>query len=58
MILSFFPAMRIDLRALLFGDILAVARADLAVIWGGGAVALGVLWWLWRPLLTLARNTG
>ena len=50
-ILSFFPAMRIDLHALLFGDILAVTRADLAVIWGGGAVALGVLWWLWRPLL-------
>ena len=50
-ILSFFPAMRIDLHALLFGDILAVSRTDLAVIWGGGAVALGVLWWLWRPLL-------
>ena len=48
-ILSFFPAMRIDLHGLLFGDILAVAREDLAVIWGGGAVALGVLVWLWRP---------
>ena len=43
--------MRIDLHALLFGDILAVQRVDLAVIWGGGAVALGVLAWLWRPLL-------
>ena len=50
-ILSFFPAMRIDLHALLFGDILAVARADLAVIWGAGALALGALAWLWRPLL-------
>ena len=50
-ILSFFPAMRLDLHALLFGDILAVTRTDLAVIWGGGAIVLGVLWWLWRPLL-------
>ena len=50
-ILSFFPTIRLDLHALLFGDILAVSRVDLAVIWGGGAVALGVLWWLWRPLL-------
>ena len=50
-ILSFFPAMRLDLHALLFGDILAVSRTDLAVIWGGGAIVLGVLWWLWRPLL-------
>ena len=50
-ILSFFPNVRVDLQALLFGDILAVSRADLAVIWIGGALALGVLWRIWRPLL-------
>lgn len=50
-ILSFFPNMRVDLHALLFGDILAVTRTDLAVIWVGGAAALGVLWWNWRALL-------
>ena len=55
-ILSFFPAMRIDLHGLLFGDILAVARIDLAVIWGGGAVVLSVLAWLWRPLLAATVN--
>ncbi len=55
-ILSFFPNMRLDLRALLFGDILAVSRIDLAVIWVGGAVALGVLWWIWRPLLAATVN--
>ncbi len=43
--------MRLDLHSLLFGDILAVSREDIAVIWGGGALALGVLWRLWRPLL-------
>lgn len=51
-VLSFFPTMRLDLQALLFGDILGVTRADLAMIWLGGAVALGVLAWIWRALLT------
>ena len=37
--LSFFPNMRLDLAALLFGDTLAVSRLDLALIWAGGAVA-------------------
>ncbi len=50
-ILSFFPSMRLDLEQLLFGDILSVSRHDLAAIWIGGALALGVLWWIWRPLL-------
>ncbi len=63
-ILSFFPNMRVDLQALLFGDILAVSRADLAVIWIGGGIALGVLRLIWRPLLAatvsvdLARAAG
>ena len=63
-ILSFFPDMRVDLQALLFGDILAVSRVDLAVIWIGGALALGVLCLIWRPLLAatvspdLARVAG
>ena len=51
-VLSFFPAMRVDLQALLFGDILGVSRSDLALVWLGGAVALGVLAWIWRTLLT------
>lgn len=50
-LLSFFPDMRLDLQGLLFGDILAVSRLDLAVVWGGGAIALALLWWIWRPLL-------
>ena len=56
-ILSFFPAMRLDLHGLLFGDILAVSRFDLASIWIGGAAALGVLWWIWRPLLAATVST-
>ncbi|MCE2391929.1 MAG: metal ABC transporter permease, partial [Proteobacteria bacterium] len=54
--LAFFPNMRVDLHALLFGDILAVSRLDLAMVWLGGAVALGVLAWIWRPLLAATVN--
>lgn len=50
-ILSFFPGFRVDLHALLFGDILAVSHTDLAVIWIGGTAALGVLGWHWRALV-------
>jgi len=50
-ILSFFPQMRLNLHALLFGDLLAVSRLDLAVIWVGGILALAVLCWIWRSLL-------
>ena len=56
-LLSFFPGMRLDLHALLFGDILAVSRLDLAAIWIGGAAGLAVLWWIWRPLLAATVST-
>ncbi len=57
-VLAFFPNMRVDLHAMLFGDLLAVTRLDVGIIWLGGAAALGVLWWIWRPLLaaTLDRD--
>lgn len=45
------PSLRVDLFAYLFGDILAVSRADLGWIFGGGALVLGVLVAIWRPLL-------
>ena len=49
---SFLPGVRIDLMAYLFGDILAVGQADLAVIWGGAALVLALLAWRWSALLT------
>jgi zinc transport system permease protein len=49
---SFQPAVRTDLSALLFGDILAVSRADLAYIWGGALAVLGLLAWRWSALVT------
>jgi zinc transport system permease protein len=45
--------LRTDLIGYLFGDVLAIGMSDLAWIWGGGAAALAVLAWLWRPLLAL-----
>ena len=42
---------RVDLMGYLFGDILAVGRTDLAVIYAGGAAVLAGLAVIWRPLL-------
>lgn len=53
---SFIPSLRVDLSAFLFGDILAVSRADLAVIWGGAALVAGLLAWRWQGLLTATVN--
>ena len=51
--LSFMPRVRIDLMAYLFGDVLAVSRADLALIAVVAAIVLGLMGWIWRPLLSL-----
>lgn len=51
-LLAFMDTLRVDLMSYLFGDILAVGAADLAVIYGGGIFALATLAVLWRPLLS------
>lgn len=50
------PGARINLEAYLFGDVLTVSRLDVAVIWGGAAIVLGVLWFHWSALLTATLN--
>jgi len=50
--ISFLPNVRSDLSGLLFGDILAVSRGDLALIWGGSALVVGLLVWRWQALVT------
>jgi len=52
-LLALLPGVRVDLMGYLFGDLLAINRADLAWIYGGGAAALTVLARIWRPLLSL-----
>jgi len=53
---AFMTNVRFDLMGFLFGDILVVSATDIALIWGGGAVVLGVLAYLWRPLLAATVN--
>ena len=53
---SFLEGVRIDLMAFLFGDILAVSRMDLLVIWGGALAVIGLLSWRWSALLTATLN--
>ncbi|MBV7396615.1 metal ABC transporter permease [Mameliella sediminis] len=43
---------RLNLEAYLFGDILAVSRMDLLVIWLGGAAVAALIGWRWQALLT------
>lgn len=52
-VIALMPNMRVDLLALLFGDLLAVNRTDLTLIYGTAVVALGLLAWLWKPLLAI-----
>jgi zinc transport system permease protein len=53
---SFLSGVRVDLMGYLFGDILSVTRADLAVIWGGAALVIALLAWRWDRLLTATLN--
>lgn len=54
--ISFVPGVRSDLQSWLFGDILAVTKGDLAFIWGGAVLVLGLLTWRWQALLTATVN--
>ena len=54
--ISYVPNMRADLNSYLFGDILAVSRLDLVMIWGGAVVVVGLLIWRWQGLLTSTLN--
>ena len=55
-IIALMPWMKIDLMSYLFGDILAVSKADILMIYLGAALVLGLLIWIWRPLLAATVN--
>jgi len=42
----------LDLEGYLFGEILAVGKQDLAVIWAGALAVLALIGWRWQALLT------
>lgn len=54
--LAFMTWVRIDLMGLLFGDILAVSKTDIAAIYAGGAFVLAVLAWVWKSLFAATVN--
>ncbi|MGM0953038.1 MAG: iron chelate uptake ABC transporter family permease subunit [Pseudomonadota bacterium] len=53
---SFLSDVRIDLMAYLFGDILAVGKTDLAIIWGGAVLVLVMVGYRWPALLLSTLN--
>ncbi|WP_417596785.1 metal ABC transporter permease [Oceanospirillum sp.] len=53
---SFLDGIRIDLMAYLFGDILAVGKLDLAIIWGGALLVLIMVGYRWSALLLATIN--
>lgn len=49
---SLTSGIRIDISALLSDEILIIQGDDLALVWGGVAFVLMLLWWGWSALLT------
>lgn len=54
--IAFMTWVRIDLNALLFGDILSVSKSDVTIVWIGGAAVMAVLMFIWRPLFAATVN--
>ena len=55
-VIGFLSYIRFDIMGLLFGDILAVNKRDLLVIWIGGAIMLLILKIIWKPLFASTVN--
>ena len=55
-VLGFLSWIRVDLLGFLFGDILAVSKTDIAIVYLGGALALAGLAAVWRPLFAATVN--
>ena len=49
-IIGLLSSIRFDLMGLLFGDILAVTIKDIFIIWLGGLIILGILYFIWKSL--------
>lgn len=51
--MALMPNVRVDLLSLLFGDLLTVTRSDVITIYVIGAIAIGLMVYLWKPLLAI-----
>ena len=57
-VISLMGGLRLDLMALLFGDVLASRWEDVIWIFSGGSVVLLILAWIWKPLLSITVHEG
>jgi len=55
-VIAFTQGLRMDLFGFLFGDILSITTSDILWIYAVGALTLGIMAWLWEPLLYLTVN--
>lgn len=55
-LIGFLSYIRFDLMGLLFGDILAVTIEDIALVWVGGFIILGILYFIWKSLFSATVN--
>ena len=55
-LIGFLTSIRFDLMGLLFGDILAVTIEDIALVWIGGIIILGILYFIWKSLFSATVN--
>ena len=55
-VLAFMTWVRVDLMGFLFGDILAINKADILTIWVGGLAVLIALAVIWKPLFAATVN--
>lgn len=53
---SFLDGVRVNIEALLFGDILTASWSDVATLWAGAVAILGLIFWRWSRLLTVTLN--
>lgn len=54
--LSFLPGVRVDLMGYLFGDVLAVGKTDLLLIWSGALAICAGVGWRWKNLILATLN--
>ena len=55
-LMGFLSSIRFDIMGLLFGDILAVTLQDIALVWIGGFIILGILYFIWKSLFSATVN--
>ena len=55
-LIGFLSSIRFDLMGLLFGDILAVNIEDIFIIWFGGLIILGILFYIWKSIFAATVN--